>query len=228
MLSQGKTSGRRNTTIIDVAKATNLGKTTVSDVLREIPGYGNETRRRVFEAAQRLGYRRNHLGSALRGGKTMTLGILGSAPHGPASQAIVRGVEIAARQQGYVTYSVGWGEEDKDNVVKHVEEMIHRRVDGIVFYCPVLGSLTETTNMLTATDVPVVYIGQAPVNASYVVPIDRQRAIHELAQHMAALGHRDATFISSKYLQGNPELRIKVYRRAFSDAGINIDTSLGT
>lgn len=46
-------------TIIDVARAANVSRTTVSNVLNGNGGYSEETRQSVVEAARRLGYKPN-------------------------------------------------------------------------------------------------------------------------------------------------------------------------
>ncbi len=64
--------GRRRVTSADVARATGLSRTTISFVLNEAPNQSipETTRSRVFEAAQRLGYRPSPSGRTLRRGRS--------------------------------------------------------------------------------------------------------------------------------------------------------------
>src|SRR5882757_1081813 len=60
----------------DIAKETGLGLGTVSRALSGAPRVSPETRRRVEEAAERLGYRSNALARALRQSHSMTIGLV--------------------------------------------------------------------------------------------------------------------------------------------------------
>lgn len=62
-------------TIIDVAKAAGVSKTTASDALRGQGRVSNSTRDTVLEAAQRLGYTLNRSARSLRTATTGTIGL---------------------------------------------------------------------------------------------------------------------------------------------------------
>jgi DNA-binding LacI/PurR family transcriptional regulator len=68
----------RRATIADVAEAAGVSRTTVSYVLSDRPGarVPETTRRRIAEAAERIGYRRNALAAAVRTGRLNTVGIV--------------------------------------------------------------------------------------------------------------------------------------------------------
>src|SRR5688572_17134251 len=68
-------------TLGSVAKVAGCSVSTVSAVLASRPGSwaSPETRQRVIDAAQTLGYRPNVAARSLRGGATQTLGLLTTA-----------------------------------------------------------------------------------------------------------------------------------------------------
>ncbi|MBC7479941.1 MAG: LacI family DNA-binding transcriptional regulator, partial [Pseudorhodobacter sp.] len=57
-------------TLKTIAAETGLAIATVSRALKDAPDIGEETKRRVRETAERLGYRPNRAGVRLRTGKT--------------------------------------------------------------------------------------------------------------------------------------------------------------
>jgi Bacterial regulatory proteins, lacI family len=57
-------------TLKTIAEATGFAVATVSRALKDAPDIGEETKRRVREAAERLGYRQNRAAVRLRTGKT--------------------------------------------------------------------------------------------------------------------------------------------------------------
>ena len=63
-------------TLKTIAEATNLAVATVSRALNDAPDIGADTKRRVREAAVRLGYRPNRAGVRLRTGRTNVIALL--------------------------------------------------------------------------------------------------------------------------------------------------------
>lgn len=66
-------------TLKTIATATGLAVATVSRALKDAPDIGEETKRRVRETAERLGYRPNRAGVRLRTGKTNVIALVLSA-----------------------------------------------------------------------------------------------------------------------------------------------------
>ena len=69
----------RPTTMRDIARVAGVSQSTVSRILNGVPvlvPVAEQTRERVLAAAAELGYRPNPLARALRGAKTMLLGVV--------------------------------------------------------------------------------------------------------------------------------------------------------
>src|SRR4051794_41495117 len=86
---------------VDVARLAGVSQKTVSRVLNDEPYVSADVRRRVLDAAEELGYRRNQAARALASGRTRSIGVVtfGSALYGPASMLV--GIERAVREVGY-------------------------------------------------------------------------------------------------------------------------------
>src|SRR3954447_11579066 len=86
---------------VDVARLAGVSQKTVSRVLNDEPYVSADVRRRVLDAAEELGYRRNEAARALASGRTRSIGVvtLGTALYGPAS--LLMGIERAVREVGY-------------------------------------------------------------------------------------------------------------------------------
>ena len=86
---------------VDVARLADVSQKTVSRVLNDEPYVSADVRRRVLDAAEELGYRRNQAARALASGRTRSIGVvtLGTALYGPAS--LLMGIERAVREVGY-------------------------------------------------------------------------------------------------------------------------------
>jgi DNA-binding LacI/PurR family transcriptional regulator len=70
-------------TIAAVAEAVGLSSAAVSQILNDKGSFPEETRQRVREVAENLGYRPHRLASALRTGRTMTVGLVISGSDDP-------------------------------------------------------------------------------------------------------------------------------------------------
>ena len=101
---------------VDVARLAGVSQKTVSRVLNDEPYVSADVRRRVLDAAEELGYRRNQAARALASGRTRSIGVvtLGTALYGPAS--LLMGIERAVREMGY---TLRCGQHDRGRPGRH-------------------------------------------------------------------------------------------------------------
>lgn len=212
------------TTIAHIAEETGLAKETVAQVLNDRPGYSQRTRQRIMEAARRLNYRPDYLSKALAGGRSMSIGLVPGAITARVEVEKLRAIEAAAREQGLVVYMTGWDENTDEKLSRSIQDLLDRRVDGLVLYRP--APLSEKPQqLLDNAKVPVVYVDWASPNATTAVRIDKQRAVRTLADHLAGLGHRCAAYIQTPFDRLHPQRKSMVYQELFGQAGIEVDLS---
>ncbi|RJL23613.1 LacI family DNA-binding transcriptional regulator [Bailinhaonella thermotolerans] len=100
----------RPATSVDVARLAGVSQATVSYVLNDRPGarVGEETRRRVREAAETLGYVPHASARSLRTGRSgLVLLALSVAPTGRLVAGILDDLEAAFRERGYTLVQYG-------------------------------------------------------------------------------------------------------------------------
>lgn len=88
-------------TIRELAEYTNTSIATVSNVLNGKKGVKEDTRRRILEAAQALGYRPNLYARSLRSGQSRTLGIITEDLTVFNTPEIIDGIAAACDEIGY-------------------------------------------------------------------------------------------------------------------------------
>ena len=99
-------------TLLDVARAAGVSKSTVSRVLDErIPPSRSATARRVREVANELGYRRNTYASNLRRGATATIGVVVPRLSDTVMALMFEAIERAALRRGYFAIVATSGDE---------------------------------------------------------------------------------------------------------------------
>jgi DNA-binding LacI/PurR family transcriptional regulator len=110
-------SPTRRVTAMDVAKAAGVSRTTVSYVLNESPHQSipESTRRRVLDAAARLGYAPFSAARMLATGRSnLVLGVIPDWPVGPNLGALLRRLTEAFAEHGlvYLSHTATWPEPD--------------------------------------------------------------------------------------------------------------------
>jgi len=165
----------------DVAHAAGVSTQTVSRVINDHPHIRPETRDRVREAMEELGYRVNNAARTLGTNSTRTLGVIASDStlFGPAFA--IAALALAARERGRWV-ATGYAQADDasavDDALAHV---LGQGVDGVVLVAP----HARTLEALAARSlgVPLVAMHGGPGAA-------RQSEGAALAvAHLAALGH---------------------------------------
>ncbi|MER7564497.1 LacI family DNA-binding transcriptional regulator [Streptomyces sp. NPDC097941] len=184
----GNTAAPRS---VDVARLAGVSQKTVSRVFNDEQYVSADVRRRVLEAAEELGYRRNNAARALASGRTRSIGVvtLGTALYGPAT--LLMGVERVVRDTGYALHVVNTMEGDASGVTGAVSSLLDQGVDGIVISEPIDEAGTEGDASFRI-DVPVLVLG-APL------PLTAPRALtagggadlmaHSAVEHLLELGH---------------------------------------
>jgi len=146
---------------VDVARVAGVSQKTVSRVFNDEPYVSADVRRRVLEAAEQLGYRRNNAARALASGRTRSIGVvtLGTALYGPAS--LLMGVERVVRDTGYALRVVNTMEGDPAGLAGAVDSLLDQGVDGIVISEPIEEEAGEG-DLSVRISVPVLVLGAPP------------------------------------------------------------------
>ncbi|MFI4932118.1 MAG: LacI family DNA-binding transcriptional regulator [Burkholderiales bacterium] len=119
-------------TIRDVARAAGVHVSTVSRALdlRRPGGVSAEVVAAIEAAARRLGYRPNRAASALRTGRTHTIGVLVPDITNPVFPPILQGIEAHAAARG--TFVMVANVASHSMALPTLERMLAQQVDGVV------------------------------------------------------------------------------------------------
>jgi DNA-binding LacI/PurR family transcriptional regulator len=202
----------RTVTMQDIARVSGVSQSTVSRVLNDavtsVP-IAADTRQRVVEAAERLGYRPNPLARGLRGAKTMLLGLIVRDISDLFFTTAVEAVSLSARERNY-NVVLGSAHSRADEAIALRAVLETRHCDGIVL----LGDVRDHPRLLddlAASNVPVVALWQGTALADVAtINIDNRGGIASAIDHLAGLGHRRFGFIG-----GYPHGDIRERRAGF-------------
>ncbi len=207
----------RPPSIKDIARLAQVTHPTVSRALRNSPLVSAETAARIRHIAEELGYHASALARGLATRQTQTVGLLMEAGN-PFAGEVARGVAEAAGERGYALLLVH-AQEDAERAHRAIEEMVARRVDGIVVASPRARDLP----LLEAMRIPLVLVdSDAPGKAAPAVMIANREAMRAVAQHLIGLGHRRIAYLGDRNGLRAEAARLAGYKSALGRAGIGL------
>jgi LacI family transcriptional regulator len=215
----------RHPTLRDVARKCGLSISTVSRVVIDHPDVSEETRARVKAAIQELGYRPSTLARGLVGGKTYSLGLLVSDIRNPFYPHLAAAIEDVASVEGYIVLLCNT-HDDPQRTQEYVRRLIDHRVDGLIHGSVIADD--EVMQELAKFKMPLVLVNRRPKEeAGYdLIVADNVEGSRKGTNHLIELGHRRIAFIGGPEYASVSWDRLRGYREALTEAGIEIDESL--
>jgi LacI family transcriptional regulator len=212
------------TTIRDVAKSAGVSPITVSRVVNRLDNVNPETRTRVENAIEELGYVRNLAARSLRSRETYTLALILPDITNTFWTTVARGVEDAAQGGGYSVLLCNT-DENPDKFTKYLSTVLQQRVDGVLVV-PVASDALHFAQ-LNDMKVPTVVIDRRMADwDGDSVYCDSIAAAQALTQHLLSLGHTRIAIISGPATTSTAEDRVAGYCLALCKAGLPVDQRL--
>mgnify|MGYP003321266825 CR=1 FL=1 len=181
------------TSIHDLARETGVSTATVSRALRGLPRVSEDTRRRVMEAAVRLGYVPSpHAVGLASGGQTRTVAIVVLFVTRWFFATVISGAEQVLRERGYdvLLYNLDDDQEARRRVLG--THLLTKRVDAMLIVG--LGPTPQEVHWLSNQGMPVVTVG-ARVAPWPSVRVDDELVARTAVEHLLELGHRRIAYV---------------------------------
>jgi LacI family transcriptional regulator len=213
---------RRPVTIIDVAQAARVSKSTVSNVLHGRP-VSAPLRGRVEAAIEELGYLPSAVAQGLARQSTRTIGVLVPRLDNPFYGDILGGIEQSAEERGYRLLIASTDVLGRTEL-QAVESLIHHRPAGYILCGP---RDEAVATRLTARGLPVMVVDShlAPPQAARIV-IDDYVGMQLAVRHLVGLGHRRIAAVIDSEVDPGRHRRLAGYVHALSVAGLPHDDAL--
>lgn len=213
-------------TMHDVAALAGVSIKTVSNVLNDYPYIRAETRTRVLEAIDTLGYRPNLSARGLRSGRTGVISLIIPDLTNAYFAELAGSVMRAADAKGLaviIEQSLGLRERELSLLSGPRASM----VDGILFSVLALdGSDAEALGEIST---PLVLLGERIFNGpTDHVTMRNGDATRAATEHLIAQGRRRIVAFGAHEGEviGSAGLRLDGYRAALAEAGIPFDSAL--
>ena len=208
----------KRVTIYDVAKEAKVSLATVSRVINGLEIVREDTRLRVNEAIEKLGYKPNAIAQGLALQKTTTIALVVPEASFSYTGQIINGLLDVAKIYKYniMLHTVSEGIVEIGEII---DTIIKSRVDGVVIYNDKLiyGELKALTNY----QFPIVLIGnKMSTNNICSVYVDLEKAVYELVSEYLDKGKGDIAIVQDRKNKYMIEQLIKGATTAYERRGL--------
>jgi DNA-binding LacI/PurR family transcriptional regulator len=209
---------KKRPTQADVARLAGVTQATVSFVLNgsQAISVPDETRQRIRDTADSLGYRPNALARGLASGNSSLIAVTVPAVTDFYSD-VVHGIEDVARLHGY-SVIISTTNEDPAQELANLDIFSSRQVDGTI----ICGSRLEADELSrVAQDHRLALLTSKTPTAAGIVKIPGEEGLYQTTSHLIGLGHRAIGHLGWQPAGENE--REPGYTRALHDHGITPD-----
>lgn len=220
-------SDDRTITIDDVAKLAGVSRATAGRVVGNYGSVSEKSRERVWDAVRQLDYQPNLIARGLRSQTTKTIAVIVGSIRNTYSTALVYAVEKEAQKKGY-NVLICTTHEDIEKELKHLKDLNSRKVDGVIL----MSAYRADANMdkkykeFYISKLPIVFVDRnIPGINRDVIQSENFDASYKATKYLMDMGHRKIGIIATLNFSTVQE-RIKGYKAAFANAGIEYDESL--
>ncbi|KQV64399.1 LacI family DNA-binding transcriptional regulator [Rhizobium sp. Root1220] len=219
------TKGR--VTVIDIAKAAGVSKSTVSLVLQGSSLVNDGTRAKVTAVMRELGYVYNRGAANLRqaGSKSKIIGVVVNDLTNGFFAELAVGVDVVVQSAGFVQFLSNTSE-SLDRQREVIASMREHGISGLIM-SPARGTDAEDLKPLVSAGIPVVVAVRSVAGAKVSsVVSDNREGIFAGVRHLASLGHRRTAFLGGFRDTGVFDDRLEGYRAAVASCGLEFDEDL--
>lgn len=220
-------SDDRTITIDDVAKLAGVSRATAGRVVGNYGSVSEKSRERVWDAVRQLDYQPNLIARGLRSQTTKTIAVIVGSIRNTYSTALVYAVEKEAQKKGY-NVLICTTHEDIEKELKHLKDLNSRKVDGVILMSAYRADANMDKNYkeFYISKLPIVFVDRnIPGINRDVIQSENFDASYKATKYLMDMGHRKIGIIATSNFSTVQE-RIKGYKAAFANAGIEYDESL--
>ena len=214
-------------TINDIAAAAGVSVASVSRSLRDLPGVGPQTRKRIVEIADEFGYELHPQASRLASGRTSTVGLAAPLFGTWYPSRAMAGIYSVLDEAGYdLLITMMSTPADRRRFLREARSFC-RRVDGVILIDTMASAEGDSADAFFNR--PVVAVGERFAGAASIT-IDNRLAARRATEHLIDLGHERIGVITAPEMtemsMSTSGLRRLGYEDALRGAGLDIDPNL--
>lgn len=211
-------------TMDDIAKICGVSRGTVNRALYNKPGINEETKQKILEVVDELGYYPNHTAQSLATGKTNTVGLIVPDVDNQFSAALYTYMEDICWKLGYfMILAISNDDPEKESI--YIETFIKRNVDGII--CIPVNKDNSAIKRAMKFNIPVVLLlNKLEGVDTNLIMIDDYYAVKKTTKYLIDRGHKNIMYIdgirnySNNYIKYINDERLRGFKDALEESNI--------
>lgn len=215
----------KNPTIKDVAKRANVSIATVSRILNKQKGYSKETKAKVMQVIEEMGYHPNRIARGLVKQKTNIIAVLLPEFASSFSTKVLKGIEAVTHEKGYSIIVCNTGAFG-GRTMEYIQVLREQKIDGLILTSLQLNE--EQYEAIQALKIPIILISS--ISHNFPIPfvkVDDERASYDATNYLIKKGHRKIAMIGGPMedqVTGFP--RYEGFQKAHLDNQLKFDKRL--
>ncbi|ADI26585.1 LacI family DNA-binding transcriptional regulator [Geobacillus sp. C56-T3] len=214
----------KKVTMADVAKLANVSKSTVSQYLNKRYEYmSEETRKRIAEAIEELGYQPNIIARSLKQKTTATIGVIVFNMLHMLTTQVLHAIEEECQKRGFQVIVCNSGD-DPDKEKTYIETLLAKQVDGMIVFPT--GKNEEVYRRLVEERFPLVFVDRmVPGVGADSVLLDNFAAAEMAVDYFASNGYGRIAIVTPPLVPYNvPRMeRLEGFRAAMRKRGLDVE-----
>lgn len=206
----------------DVAKQANVSKSTVSQFLNKRYDYmSDETKIRIEEAINKLGYKPNIIARSLKQKSTSTIGVIVANILHAFSTQVIRAIEDTCHEQDFHIIVCN-ADDDSEKEKRYIDMLRAKQVDGLIIF-----PTAENVDMyksLVREEYPIVFMDRnVPELAIPSIMLDNEKAASLAVQHFIDQGYERVGMITTSVRNVTTRIeRINGFKNTLQKNGLTI------
>lgn len=215
---------RRAPSVADVARAAGVSMQTVSRVSNGLNNVQADTKRRVEEAMDLLGYRPNWAARSLRSGRFNTIGVITFTLSSFGNMRTIESIAAAAAAADYAITLMSAAHRTQSDVVMAFARLRQQAVDGVI--AVIESHILDEADLTFPEGLPVVIVDSANRPDRSLVDTDQAQGARLATEHLLSLGHETVWHISGPSGSFSSERRKQAWRETLLAANRTVPEPL--
>ena len=210
--------GKKNATIVDVAKEAGVSVATVSRVVNGNYPVKPETKVAVSAAIEKLHYVPNVQARELNQRRSTTIGVVVPSLYNMFFAEVIDGIEATVRKDKY-SLLLNCAQNDPEQEQACIRALVARNVAGLIVISPNTCNMQEDFYQRLAERTPLVFInGYHQIEGASYVSNDEAGGMKTALTSLRKLGHERILLVRGSH-SDSYEVKEKVYRNFMEEQG---------
>ncbi len=211
---------RRIVSLKDISKTCGVSIATVSKALNDHSDISKETKERIREVAEKLGYHPNAAAQALKTNRSNNIGVLfvDEANSGLTHDYFSHVLDSFKKKAEKEGFDITFINSETANM-SYLSHAIYRGFDGVVIACVEFSD--PQVDELIKSSIPVVTIDHTFYNRIAIVS-DNIKGVKELVTYVYEQGHRKIAYVHGLEDTAVTQSRVASFYNTLQELGVNI------